>query len=750
MMRFPFFLLAPSLLIFSACKREADPDPAVEALRETRRELQVMKRDLERAQDEIEAERKRLEDEKAAVRERLASVSESQMQTYEGQLAREEDLDLRSDESEVREEVLKQWEETLFEREREVAGQEALVDWIPEEPVEFEEPVADYGLFYDELSDYGSWYESADYGYVYQPLIVVQDNSWRPYTCGRWVCTSQGWCWVSDEPFGWACYHYGRWCEIPRRGWCWVPGKKWAPSWCAWREGNGHVGWAPLPPESMAGRGRAWGRGADRELCIPDEAFCFVESRHMADSAWKHCLPRGRNAYLRARTKCCTNLHHRGGRIISGGPKWCLLREAVGRPWPINELAFDPVGGLRSERARHGFSEGRTWNVFNPSVDVPWNLRLGPDRVAGRIEEIPSPLETRSESWLARYRDDRRHESQQADVWQGRDSSELEANRKAVATAQLAYRDRMAGLKESLSKRPRTPVAPRASAPVVVDRRQEPTRPRANVPPALGELLPPGVVALPEEGRSAEESIVARAEPLGTGRRSVPVVGQVDERAPEPTASRGREGRGEVPTGPVATIGRPLPEPQPRPRPVPGSSAPMDGVAEAESVSPPVAPPVAAGNGRSANGQAAVNPRQAQLKEAMVRQQQAMQAAWAAQAQRAAQQQTTTNRRMQQTQNQTRAGIVSPSTPLPRVTPTTRANPSSGRNQSRPPSTAGNRVNPPQAARPVSPAPRAVPSSGNSRARATTTSPAQRGRGSTVSPVSPMSPTTRYSRNRAR
>ena len=42
--------------------------------------------------------------------------------------------------------------------------------------------------------------------------------------------------WASEEPFGWATYHYGRWGYSDRMGWFWVPGNRWAPAWVAWRQ----------------------------------------------------------------------------------------------------------------------------------------------------------------------------------------------------------------------------------------------------------------------------------------------------------------------------------------------------------------------------------------------------------------------------------------------------------------------------------------------------------------------------------
>ena len=106
-----------------------------------------------------------------------------------------------------------------------------------------------YDTFYRKLEPYGGWRETTDYGYVWQPEQAQRSRDWRPYTDGRWAYTDAGWTWVSDEPFGWATYHYGRWTRLRGVGWVWVPGDEWAPAWVSWRKSDRHLGWAPLPPE---------------------------------------------------------------------------------------------------------------------------------------------------------------------------------------------------------------------------------------------------------------------------------------------------------------------------------------------------------------------------------------------------------------------------------------------------------------------------------------------------------------------
>lgn len=113
--------------------------------------------------------------------------------------------------------------------------------------------------FYIGLSPYGTWTETGDLGWIWAPaptmLSTPPENAaedWQPYTVGHWAISSYGWTWMSDEPFGWATYHYGRWFKLDEHGWAWVPGTDFAPAWVDWRSGNGYVGWAPLPPAGFA------------------------------------------------------------------------------------------------------------------------------------------------------------------------------------------------------------------------------------------------------------------------------------------------------------------------------------------------------------------------------------------------------------------------------------------------------------------------------------------------------------------
>src|SRR6185436_20017344 len=87
--------------------------------------------------------------------------------------------------------------------------------------------------FHAPLTPHGSWIEVGSYGRCWRPSGIAV--SWRPYCYGSWAWTDCGWYWESDEPWTWACYHYGSWVVDSHHGWVWVPGIEWAPAWVSWR-----------------------------------------------------------------------------------------------------------------------------------------------------------------------------------------------------------------------------------------------------------------------------------------------------------------------------------------------------------------------------------------------------------------------------------------------------------------------------------------------------------------------------------
>src|SRR5207248_814128 len=201
------------------------------------------------------------------VQERLAAEHQAEQQQQLSQ--RQADLDAR--------------EKALAEKEN-VAATPSPEQRVESESIESRSrvlesrggaPTGGYSTFYTKLEPYGAWLETSDYGYVWQPRQAESSRSWRPYTTGRWVYTDAGWTWISEEPFGWATYHYGRWTRLGGVGWVWVPGNQWAPAWVSWRKSNDYVGWAPLPPEARFDQRTGIHNWSDSYYDIGPDQYCF-------------------------------------------------------------------------------------------------------------------------------------------------------------------------------------------------------------------------------------------------------------------------------------------------------------------------------------------------------------------------------------------------------------------------------------------------------------------------------------------
>ena len=373
-----------------AAKKIAELERKNDASAERQRELeqQLEDRKLAAERDAIERERMRIEEDRAELERQkgeAAAAEDDAIRKREEALAnREGKLEQFQSALGEKEDELGGREQQLGDRDREQAGREAL----PFQQTEQREPVADYGMFYDSLSSYGSWFETPDYGYVWQPA-VVRNSNWRPYSRGRWVCSDRGWTWVSEEPFGWATYHYGRWALLRGRGWIWVPGAEWAPCWVSWRESGSHIGWAPLPPETLAYRGHAWDSTVDAQFGIGARWFNFVEIRHFGSPVYNHCLPVSRNGLVIGQTTNITYIHIENRQVICGGPRYKELSGRIGRPLPFYRLEVDQHPRQSSDPLgmRPQFKGDRLM-VPAPNIDAAWNDGLKPGRIKGRMESV--------------------------------------------------------------------------------------------------------------------------------------------------------------------------------------------------------------------------------------------------------------------------------------------------------------------------------------------------------------------------
>lgn len=226
-------------------------------------------------------------------------------------------------------------------------------------------------FFYENLDPYGIWREVGDYGYCWQPSDVEED--WRPYSDGRWVYTDAGWTWDSDEPFGWAVYHYGRWANVEDIGWIWVPDTEWGPAWVSWRRSPRYVGWAPLPPEAHFRLTIGFSSWVDDYYDIGPSSYCFVEGRNFGEHRLRSVFVDPReNITIINQTTNITNITYVDSHVHNEGPRYDLLSRESARPIGRYTLdrrqSFD--GDARSVRPEHLRSrvQGDSLSVFAPPI----------------------------------------------------------------------------------------------------------------------------------------------------------------------------------------------------------------------------------------------------------------------------------------------------------------------------------------------------------------------------------------------
>ncbi len=276
------------------------------------------------------------------------------------------------------------------------------------------------------LAASGSWVEVSGYGHCWRPAHVAV--GWEPYCTGYWTWTDCGWYWNSDEPWAWACYHYGNWVFEPAFGWVWVPGIEWAPAWVSWRCGGGYVGWAPLPPPGLF----------FAHVAAPS-LFMFVDVGHFADPIRPSRLIVN-NTLIINKTTSINNLR-RETREVSGsgsqkvfvnqGPGLDMIQKASHRSFktvPIREAALrTPVpssvthhvantanrpSAVASHQPQHSWFEHRSPAPTRPadvSPRTPVPDRAPPparDSVNSRPEHVfGAPRSPGREDWPSRERE---------------------------------------------------------------------------------------------------------------------------------------------------------------------------------------------------------------------------------------------------------------------------------------------------------------------------------------------------------
>jgi hypothetical protein len=295
------------------------------------------------------------------VQERLATEHQAEQQQQLQQ--QQADLDAR--------------EKALAEKENAAAATPARRERAEPEPVTRARavsgagPTSGYSTFYTKLEPHGAWLETADYGYVWQPREAESSRSWRPYTNGRWVYTDAGWTWISEEPFGWATYHYGRWTRLRGIGWVWVPGQQWAPAWVSWRKSNDYVGWAPLPPEARFDQRTGIHNWSDNYYDIGPDQYCFVATREFgAQRAESTILPPERNVAIVNQTTNVTNITYNNTTIVNEGPNYDEVRAQSREPMQRFHLERNASVDLNVEAPR-SLVQGETVIVAAPAISAP-------------------------------------------------------------------------------------------------------------------------------------------------------------------------------------------------------------------------------------------------------------------------------------------------------------------------------------------------------------------------------------------
>src|SRR6201987_5931328 len=199
----------------------------------------------------------------------------------------------------------------------------------------------DYSVFYSRLSSDGDWVEAGDYGYCFKPHVAQGD--WAPYQDGHWVWTDRGWFWSSNENFGWATYHYGRWVRISGQGWCWVPGNEWAPAWVSWRQSSDYCGWAPVPPNAGFSVNTGVAGWADSYYGIGPAAYTFINFKAWGQSSYlRYTASPAENVQIIRQTPNITNIRVQNTVINNFGPRVETVQQYTDQKIVPTKIVFNP------------------------------------------------------------------------------------------------------------------------------------------------------------------------------------------------------------------------------------------------------------------------------------------------------------------------------------------------------------------------------------------------------------------------
>ncbi|MDB6005421.1 MAG: hypothetical protein JWR15_2408 [Prosthecobacter sp.] len=300
-------------------------------------------------------------------------------------------------------------------------------------------------FFYDALSPYGDWIYVQDYGYVWQPL-VAQQNNWAPYSDGYWAFTDAGWTWISNEDFGWITYHYGRWMRLGQN-WAWVPGYEWAPAWVSWRQTQGQIGWAPLPPEASWVSNIGFGGWTDSYYDVGPSYYNFVPMAAFAStsSLRPFIMDRSRNYSFYDQSVNITHTNYQQNvpnHIFVGGPDPSRIDRLGSNQVRRLTLRHDDDGFRREwlDGDRGGYRDGQRGRGSFSRVErdqfviaAPMINRDGPQRLPSRVREHMNQPEI-DRGWRGAPDSDRLRQHQRDELARMRPPSLPEKNRQPVTS----------------------------------------------------------------------------------------------------------------------------------------------------------------------------------------------------------------------------------------------------------------------------------------------------------------------------
>lgn len=259
-------------------------------------------------------------------------------------------------------------------------GKSAAFLAVPNGPEAAAPKAGTYDAFYTQLSPKdGQWLDVGVYGHAFRPNVAAGSANWRPYRDGHWVQTDHGWYWYSNEPFGWATYHYGGWIYLTGVGWCWIPGRHWAPSWVSWRRGEDCVGWAPLPPEAVCVEGNEVlvTSACDASFGIGPGAYTFIDCKDWLRPTYVDVsYADARAIEIIQSTANVTDIYAGVSGFHSYGVDTGFLSQRLGRPIPRVSLEVATAASLGG--AFHAALAGNALEVTVPALHLASTANVRP------------------------------------------------------------------------------------------------------------------------------------------------------------------------------------------------------------------------------------------------------------------------------------------------------------------------------------------------------------------------------------